>query len=166
MGEARRALEALQEKVREQQLARQKVANLNHACKEEDFHVRQLEQSHGRLDVSPAAAWETELDIAVEAARTGNGASVALPSTAVLRARINAVRMRSNETKRAVSALKGRSRDVELKYKHLVSLCTRTPDGEVDIVLDGLTRAVESEKGDLEITRIRKFLGGVDEVAH
>jgi hypothetical protein len=156
----------LQEKVREQQLARQKVANLSHACKEEEFHVRQLEQSQGRLDVSSAAAWETELDVAVDAARTGNGASIGLPSTAVLRARINAVRMRSNETKRAVSALKGQSRDVELKYKHLVSLCTRTPDAEVDTVLDGLTRAVESEKGDLEITRIRKFLGGVEEVAH
>lgn len=166
MGEARRALEALQEKVREQQLARQKVANLSQACKEEEFHVRQLEQSQGHLDVASAAAWEEELDMAVEAARTGNGASVALPSTAVLRARINAVRMRSNETKRAVSALKSRSRDVELKYKHLVSLCTRTPDAEVDTVLDGLTRAVESEKGDLEITRIRRFLGGVEEVAH
>ncbi|KAJ9143156.1 Start control protein cdc10 [Coniochaeta hoffmannii] len=166
VGEARRALEALQEKVREQQLARQKVSNLSHACKDEEFHVRQLEQSQGRLDVQSAEAWETELDMAVEAARTGNGGSVALPSTAVLRARINAVRMRSNETKRAVSALKGQSRDVELKYKHLVSLCTRTPDAEVDTVLDGLTRAVESEKGDLEITRIRKFLGGVEEVAH
>lgn len=166
VGEARRALEALQEKVREQQLARQKVANLGHACKEEEFHVRQLEQSQGRLDVASASAWETELDMAVEAARTGNGGSVALPSTTVLRARINAVRMRSNETKRAVSALKGRSRDVELKYKHLVSLCTQTPDSEVDTVLDGLTRAVESEKGDLEITRIRRFLGGVEEVAH
>ncbi|KAB5540589.1 hypothetical protein GE09DRAFT_1005150 [Coniochaeta sp. 2T2.1] len=166
VGEARRALEALQEKVREQQLARQKVANLSQACKEEEFHVRQLEQSQGSLDVAAAAAWESELDMAVEAARTGNGASASLPSTAVLRARINAVRMRSNETKRAVSALKGRSRDVELKYKHLVSLCTRTPVAEVDTVLDGLTRAVESEKGDLEITRIRKFLGGVEEVAH
>ncbi|KAB5576615.1 hypothetical protein GE09DRAFT_992131 [Coniochaeta sp. 2T2.1] len=166
VGEARRALEALQEKVREQQLARQKVANLSQACKEEEFHVRQLEQSQGSLDVAAAAAWESELDMAVEAARTGNGASVSLPSTAVLRARINAVRMRSNETKRAVSALKGRSRDVELKYKHLVSLCTRTPVAEVDTVLDGLTRAVESEKGDLEIARIRKFLGGVEEVAH
>lgn len=166
MGEARRALEALQEKVREQQLARQKVANLSHACKEEEFHVLQLEQTQGPLDVSSAAAWEAELDMAVEAAQTGNGGSVALPSTAVLRARINAVRMRSNETKRAVSALKSQSRDVELKYKHLVSLCTRTPDAEVDTVLDGLMRAVESEKGDLEVTRIRKFLGGVEEVVH
>jgi hypothetical protein len=157
-------LDSLQEKVRGQQLARQKVANLSHACDEEQYHVRELEQSHGRLDVEAATAWEAELDRAVDAARTGNGGSISLPSTAVLRARINAVRMRSNETKRAVSALKGRSRDVELKYKHLVSLCTRTPDAEVDTVLDGLTRAVESEKGDLEIARIRRFLGGVEDV--
>jgi regulatory protein SWI6 len=159
-------LDALQEKVREQQLARQKVTNLNRACEEEEYRVLQLEQSNGRLDVASAVQWENELDMAMEAARTGSDpSSISLPSTAVLRARINAVRTRSNETRRAVSGLKGRSRDVELKYRHLVSLCTRQPDGEVDTLLDGLTRAVESEKPELEITRVRKFLGGVESVA-
>jgi hypothetical protein len=35
----------------------------------------------------------------------------------------------------------------------------------VDTLLDTLTRAVESEKGELEMARVRRFLGGVEGVA-
>lgn len=111
-------------------------------------------------------SWEKETDDAVAAMASGSGAPISLPSTAVLRARINAVRMRSGEMRRMVGDLKARGKDVELKYRHLVSLCTRRPDGEIDALLDGLTRAVESEKAELEITRVRRFLGGVEGVAH
>ena len=140
--------------------------NLNHACEEENYRVLQLEQAHGRLDVSRATSWEKALDQAVEGAANGSGSQLSLPSTAVLRARIKAVHHRGAETRKAVEGLKARGRDVELKYRHLVSLCTRRPDNEIDILLDGLTRAVESEKGELEISRLRRFLGGVDAVAH
>jgi hypothetical protein len=169
IGDARRILSTLQEKVKEQQLARQKVVNLNRACEEENFRVLHLEQSHGPLDAA-AASWESELETNLDAVASGSvpssAVASAMPSASVLRARISAIRARSNETRRAVSGLKGRSRDVELKYRHLVSLCTHRPDGEVDTLLDGLTRAVESEKGELEITRVRRFLGGVEGVAH
>lgn len=126
----------------------------------------QLEQAHGHLGAGRATTWEKEVDNALELVANGSGAPIALPASAILRARINAVRSRSNETRRAVGGLKARGRDVELKYRHLVSLCTRRPDGEVDTLLDGLTRAVESEKAELEITRVRRFLGGVEGVAH
>lgn len=149
-----------------QQIARQNVLNLSRACEEENYLVLQLEQAHGRLDAARATAWEKELDTVLETVASGSGAPIALPSSAVLRARINAMRARSNETRRAVGGLKARGRDVELKYRHLVSLCTRRPDSEVDTLLDGLTRAVESEKAELEITRVRRFLGGVEGVAH
>ena len=62
--------------------------------------------------------------------------------------------------------LTGRSREVELKFRHLVALATRTSDVEADGHLDGLMRAVESEKGELEIGRVRRFLGGVESVVH
>lgn len=64
----------------------------------------------------------------------------------------------------SVGLLKGRSKEVEVKYRRVVALCTGVPESEVDVVIDGLLRAVESEKGDLEIGRIRRFLGGVDGV--
>jgi hypothetical protein len=45
-------------------------------------------------------------------------------------------------------------------------LCTGISEEEVDTVLDSLVRAVESEKGELEVGRVRRFLGGVDTVVH
>ncbi|KAK4040690.1 hypothetical protein C8A01DRAFT_15496 [Parachaetomium inaequale] len=182
VGEARRTLESLQEKLKAQQLARQKVFNLKRACQEEEYQLLQLEQRHGRLDVDAANAWEMELEMVLDgiaAARTQqpqpaeNGyypgsaeeQAARLPSAAVLRARLNALRDRSIQTRRAVEALQARSKDRELKYRRLVALCTRRPETEVDTLLDTLTRAVESEKGELEITRVRRFLGGVEGVA-
>ncbi|KAL2168928.1 hypothetical protein VTG60DRAFT_6698 [Thermothelomyces hinnuleus] len=189
VGEARRTLESLQEKLKAQQLARQKVINLKRACQEEEYQLLQLEQRHGRLDVDAANAWEMELESILDniaAARAqqqqqqqqqqqpGDNESyqkvveeqvARLPSAAIIRARLNALRDRSAQTRRAVEALRARSNDRELKYRRLVALCTRRPENEVDGLLDTLTRAVESEKGELEIARVRRFLGGVEGVA-
>ena len=183
VGEARRALEALQEKLKAQQLARQRVINLKRACDEEEYHLLQLEQRHGRLDVASENAWEMELEAVMNALglvkdgeATSSPANVALidaakeqiaklPSSAVLRARIKALRERSAQTEQAVEALRARSKEREMKYRRLVALCTRRPDSEVDALIDTLTKAVESEKGELEIGRVRRFLGGVEGVA-
>jgi regulatory protein SWI6 len=184
VGEARRTLEALQEKLKAQQLARQKVFNLKRACQEEEYQLLQLEQRHGRLDVASANAWEMDLEMVLDEIAASAGAQQQqqtengfypgataeehisrLPSAAVLRARVNALRNRSVQTQRAVEALRARSKDKELKYRRLVALCTRRPETEVDTLLDTLTRAVESEKGELEMARVRRFLGGVEGVA-
>lgn len=190
VGEARRALEALQEKLKAQQLARQKVFNLKRASEEENYRLLQLEQRHGRLDVASANAWELELEMVMNAIAASkqqqqqisdsilgqqpvNGHPSTtitaekiskLPSAAVLRARINALREQSTHTQAEVEALRARSKERELKYRRLVALCTRRPDSELDALLDTLTRAVESEKGELEIGRVRRFLGGVEGV--
>ena len=158
--------------------------NLTRACEEENHYLLQLEQRHGRLDVASANAWEIELESvlngisASKAQQAANEQSVnghpptsttdqisRLPSTAVLRARVNALRECSSQTQHAVEALQARSKERELKYRRLVALCTRRPDSELDVLLDTLTRAVESEKGELEIGRVRRFLGGVEGVA-
>jgi regulatory protein SWI6 len=89
-----------------------------------------------------------------------------LPPAADLRARINALQNRAAETRQAVASFQARSKERELKYRRLVSLCTKCPDKEVESLLDTLTRAVESERGELEITRVRRFLGGVEAVSH
>lgn len=168
MGEARRITEILQKKYNSQQLNHQKVANLRRASEEEEFKLVQLETRHGRLDVQSVMAWELDLEATIRAAESNpeSRPSLAenLPSAAVLRARFNALRSRTDETRRFVAELKEKSTERELKYRRLVSLCTRRPEAEVDALLDTLTRAVESEIGDVDITRIRRFLGGVEAV--
>jgi hypothetical protein len=157
------------------------VVNLKRACQEEEYQLLQLEQRHGRLDVASANAWEMELEMVLDSLAASRnpqqqqqqGADngyrqeqiARLPNAAVLRARINALTGVSVQTQRAVEALQARSKDRELKYRRLVALCTHRPESEVDTLLDTLTRAVESEKGELEIARVRRFLGGVEGVA-
>lgn len=157
----------MQETVRKQQLARQRVANLSHAREDEQMRLSQEQKRQGKSDASISGAWETELGAILEAAGEESGGDVAagmLPSAAVIRARLAAVAARRDVTRKMAGALKGRSRDVEVKYRRVVAMCTGVPEGEVDAVVDGLLRAVESEKGELEIGRVRRFLGGVESV--
>ncbi|KAI6087634.1 apses-domain-containing protein [Hypoxylon rubiginosum] len=160
LGDARRQLETLQSAAKSQSLTRQKISNLGRGRDEEQKRLLRLEQNYGRLDTSDT--WELELNAALASA--GDASPPLLPSATVLRARIQALRNRTDATRMSVGLLKGRSKEVEVKYRRVVALCTGVPESEVDVVIDGLLRAVESEKGDLEIGRIRRFLGGVDGV--
>lgn len=172
LGEARRAADGLLATVKKQQLARQRVANLSAA--RDDEQSRAVAQSGGG-DLGAAAAWEAELGAVLDATSV-NGSQGSqgsqgqqqflLPPAAVLRARMGAVAERGEMTRKMVAALQGRSRDVEVKYRRVVSLATGVRDDEVEAVVDGLLRAVESEKGDLELGRVRRFLGGVEGVVH
>ncbi|KAK7958053.1 hypothetical protein PG988_012901 [Apiospora saccharicola] len=156
LNDAKRTLESLQTAAKSQSLTRQKIYNLSQGRDEEQSRLLRLEQTQGPMDPN-SSAWETEL-----AAQTVDDAS--LPSAALLRARIQALRLRTEMTHKAVGTLKGRSKDVEVKYRRVVSLCSGVPEQQVDEVIDGLLRAVESEKDGLEIGRVRRFLGGVDGV--
>ncbi|KAI1442089.1 apses-domain-containing protein [Annulohypoxylon stygium] len=162
LGDARRQLETLTTAFKSQSLTRQKINNLNRGRDEEQKRMQRLEQSYGRLDTS--RAWESELTAALHPTEGDGPNAASLPSSTVLRARIQALRSRTDAMKKSVGTLKGRSKDVEVKYRRVVALCTNVPESEVDTVIDGLLRAVESEKGDLDSGRIRRFLGGVDGV--
>ncbi|KAH7376922.1 start control protein cdc10 [Plectosphaerella cucumerina] len=167
LSETRRNVDSLAETVRKQQIARQRVANLSDAREEEQRRLVQEQKRQGKTDSTPTGAWETELGAVLEAAgETGEGAIGLLPSAAILKARLAAVSARRDITLKMAAALKGRSRDVEIKYRRVVAICTGVPEDEVDAVVDGLLRAVESEKGELEIGRVRRFLGGVEGVVN
>ncbi|KAG5927311.1 hypothetical protein E4U42_002370 [Claviceps africana] len=170
LGEARRSIEQLSESVRKQQLARQKVANLAHA--REDEQLRLMNEQSQSSQPNPSSSWETELAAMLEAAEEssadggGGGGKGILPPASVLRARLVAIEDRRDITRKMVQALKSRSRDVEVKYRRVVALCTGVQESEVDAVVDGLLKAVESERDELDIGRVRRFLGGVEGVVH
>ncbi|PON25841.1 hypothetical protein TGAM01_v205278 [Trichoderma gamsii] len=171
LGEARRSIEQITATLKKQQLARQKVANLTHAREDDQFRI--MNEQSNAAQSNPSSSWETELaamlEAAGEASASGGGGFASegmLPSATILRARIRAIESRREVTRKMVMALKGRSRDVEVKYRRVVALCTGVPETEVDAVVDGLLKAVESEKDELEIGRVRRFLGGVEGVVH
>lgn len=169
LGDARRNLEQLTSTVKKQQLARQKVSNLAHA--REDEQLRLMNEQQRSSQPNPSASWETELSAMLEAAEEstnsgGFGSESMLPTASILRSRIRAMEARREVTRKMVSALKGRSRDVEIKYRRVVALCTGVQEGEVDAVVDNLLKAVESERDELDIGRVRRFLGGVEGMVH
>ncbi|TLD15207.1 hypothetical protein PspLS_10718 [Pyricularia sp. CBS 133598] len=168
VNDLRRKLDEAQARVKAQQLARQKVTNLQRAEERERYRLTQLEQTTGRRDIASSNGWEAESNTLLATINaTTNGepeADAKLPSSALLRARIEAVKKQTESTRQSVVALKGRSREVEARYRHLVALATKCRDEDVDSTMEGLLKAVESEKGELEIGRVRRFLGGVEGV--
>ncbi|KAG6007192.1 hypothetical protein E4U43_000351 [Claviceps pusilla] len=170
LGEARKSVDQLTDSVKKQQLARQKVSNLAHA--REDEQVRLMNEQSQSSQPNPSSSWETELAAMLEAAEESSAASGGfgdkgiLPPASVLRARLVAIEGRRDVTRKMVQALKSRSRDVEVKYRRVVALCTGVQESDVDAVVDGLLKAVESEHDELDIGRVRRFLGGVEGVVH
>ncbi|KAI1824044.1 hypothetical protein F4861DRAFT_279558 [Xylaria intraflava] len=164
LNDARRTQESLQAAARSQLLTRQRIFNLTRGREEEQKRLAKLEQSQGPLDES-STSWEADIQslpiLDGQGERRDDGT---IPSATVLRARIQALKNRTELTRRGVASLKSRSKDIEIKYRKVVALCTGISEDEVDTVLDGLVRAVESEKGELEIGRVRRFLGGVDTI--
>ncbi|KAI0150721.1 hypothetical protein GGR57DRAFT_492972 [Xylariaceae sp. FL1272] len=163
LNDARRRLESLQAAAKAQLLTRQKIVNLARGREENSKRLAGLEQAQGRLDDS-STLWEAELNSLPELGHGNDDGSI--PSATVLRARLQAYGNRTALTNTGVSSLKSRSKDIEIKYRRVVALCTGVVEQEVDSVVDGLLRAVESEKGELEIGRVRRFLGGVETTAH
>ncbi|KKF93288.1 Cell division cycle-related protein res1/sct1 [Ceratocystis platani] len=166
--DARRKLDAIQEKVRKQTHARQQIANLMHASEDEQFRsARDSALAAGRSD--PISSWEAQISSTITQASDSDANSAAaaasLPSSTVLKTRIKALTERKEVMRKMVLALKGRSKETEVKYRKVVSLCTGVPVDDVDSVVEGLLRAVESEKAELELGRVRRFLGGVEEGA-
>ncbi|KAJ8105219.1 hypothetical protein ONZ43_g7513 [Nemania bipapillata] len=165
LNDARRTLESLQAAAKSQLLTRQKVFNLTRGREEEQKRLAKIEQSQGPLDGN-SISWERDLQSLPELGGHGERRDDgSIPSATVLRARIQALKNRTELTRTGVASLKSRSKDIEIKYRKVVALCTGISEDEVDTVLDSLVRAVESEKGELEVGRVRRFLGGVDTIA-
>lgn len=177
LGETRRNIEIVREKLKQQQLYRQKVANLSRELENIQYRMGQVEQQHAQQQSSSAAAWEDELPTAIdnaskspkdsshkEESSSSKNAPPELPDISILRARLKATGDVLAGMTNKYDGLKGTSRDIEYKYRRLVALAANCPEDEVDKLLESLVRAVQSEKGELEIGRVRKFLGGVDGV--
>lgn len=163
LADTRRKTELVREKLKTQQLHRQRVANLARELENIQYRMGALSNEHGATQSSAASAWEDEL-ANLGPSGNPNAATIKLPDTPLLRARLAATAAVLASTKDKFAALHGSSRELETKYRRLVALAASCDEASVDDVLESLVRAVQSERGELEIGRVRKFLGGVDAV--
>ncbi|KAJ4417985.1 transcriptional regulator swi6 [Gnomoniopsis sp. IMI 355080] len=181
LADTRRKTELVREKLKTQQLHRQRVANLARELENIQYRMGALSNEHGATQSSAASAWEDELanlrpsspNTTTTTTTTTNTTSptatatttaTKLPDTPLLRARLAATTAVLASTRDKFAALHGSSRELETKYRRLVALAASCDEASVDDVLESLVRAVQSERGELEIGRVRKFLGGVDAV--
>ena len=83
----------------------------------------------------------------------------------VLTGRVQAYQTHNAVLDNEARNLKGRSKELEEKYRKIISLCTSTPEGKVDDLLDQLVQAVVSEQKDMasstDLSRVREFLRSV-----
>lgn len=89
------------------------------------------------------------------------------PSTAVLRVQTAAYESVNAALADRSAQLRSRSLELERLYRRAVSLCTGVREESVEVHLQALVAAVESERGSLgrdEVGRVREFLMKVDSV--
>ncbi|PQE28775.1 hypothetical protein CJF32_00003980 [Rutstroemia sp. NJR-2017a WRK4] len=160
LGEERRAFEARQERHRQREERALKIANLTRAAEEEALRLSQLQQQLNQptseLDMSVGDA---DRDLVVNLPEDGNPAEINIPAKEVLQARINAYRANNEHLEREAKELKEKDSGRIKKYKRIISLCTRVDEAEVDKLVGRLARALESERGEVEMGRVRELLG-------
>ena len=80
----------------------------------------------------------------------------------VLTGRVQAYQTHNALLENEARGLRGRSKELEEKYRKIISLCTGTPEERVDDLLEQLVQAVISEQKDMassvDLTRVRDFL--------
>lgn len=179
LGDERRRLEALQVRAKEREQRKQKIANLRRATDEEHFRLGQLQRQHGHTPDNEDVEMKLgDADKALNVPAFPPNFNVkqgrldpaqaqllsSLPSIPILRSRLNAYAANNETLSDAVKGLKGKSSELESKYRRVIALCTNVEDEKVDGVLTSLFRAVDSEQGDVELGRVRDFLRRVDGV--
>lgn len=86
-----------------------------------------------------------------------------IPLKSLLRARIRAYKVNEQRLEEFSQELKSRSIDLEQKFRRVVSMCTDVPESRVDGLLEGLVQAVESDPGEVDLSRVAGFLRKVDD---
>jgi len=166
-------LQELKERVKVRAERQAKIANLKRAIHERKA-VKQQTGQQIPPDVDLEPSWLDESSEEILKFETADGAPNGLqkqfleskvPSTDVLRARLNAYLMNNLQLQKQADELRSRSSALEEMYRKVVSLCTGVAEDKVEESLPALVAAVESERGGLgeqEVGRVREFLRRVD----
>jgi regulatory protein SWI6 len=86
-----------------------------------------------------------------------------LPSHAALKARVLAYRENERRLVAFTGELRGRSAELEQKFRRIVAQCASIKEDQVDSLLEGLVQAVESDPGEVDLSRVAGFLRKVDD---
>lgn len=175
--EEKKKLDSLTVKVREKEEFEEKIKNLqkfNEGMRSQISSMSQVQEHvqigeadkgldlDGKIgkvdDLFPAGANELGSTLTQEQIQL----LTSLERAEVLTGRVQAYQTHNALLDNEARGLKGRSSELEEKYRKIISLCTGTPEERVDDLLDGLVQAVISEQKDMassvDLSRVRDFL--------
>lgn len=185
LGEQRRRMEGLQADADEREARKSRILNLRRAYEEERGRLSQLQgqfgQTNGEMELQLGDA-DKNLGLSDQASSILSRISVnphqpliidradrqvlslSLPPAHVLRARLNAYKSNNQSLTENVRDLQSKSSELAGKYRQVISICTGVAESSVDDNLENLLRAVDSERQDVDLSRVREFLQRVEGV--
>lgn len=140
--------------------------NLERAIHDEDRSFKEVEERTGRA-IQSSLGFDGNFDadqpfrIWLESDDVVQGKIPPL----LLKARITAYKRNEAKLIERANELRGRSVELERKFRRIVSLGTQVPEDQVDMILSGLVQAVESDGPNVDISRVAGFMRKVDEGA-
>ena len=179
LAEERARLDTLRQKQERRSLLRQRIANLraaNEQCRAQLFAQHpsgatatistdtKIGEADAGLEVdktvlSPKIPKTTPVNLTAQQ----RSYVTALPTTAVLKARVEAYRKINARLEDEGSKLRNQSSELEVKLRKVVALSTATGEERVDQLVASLVTAVESEgREGAEVGRLRNFLRRVE----
>lgn len=182
LSDKRQQVARAQAAVSELEQVKQKVDNVRKALNTlptQDWTGRGGLSSELHSGASSSAFRPIQLNVQVP--RSSGGEDVALPERGSQGALLRLRRIAAWEDRMSLvlqdrlSALEGESADKAVKYRRLVSLCTKVPQEKVDgvgrlaaslrnadfQVLDALTQAIESDGNSLDLSRVGGLLARI-----
>jgi len=179
LGEERRRLETITRLGKEREERKLKISNLRRAADEETLRLNQMLQRYGGSQQITMQVGDADAAFTIPAVSsipssihttfqshtldpTTHQLLATFPPTSILRSRLQAYKSINEQLEIGTQSLKRKSMELASKYRKIVSLCTRVDEHRVDGVLEGLVRAVESEREDVELGRVRDFLKRVE----
>jgi regulatory protein SWI6 len=185
LGERRRRIEALQSEVNDLEARKLKINNLMRAYEDERAKLSQLQAQIGQMsneETMQLGDADSSLLIAPNASEIISKLNLpqsqhqplvlppndrqilssSLPPLHILKARFNAYKSNNLALETQVQDLQSKNSELAGKYRTIISLCTGAKEDKVDALLENLLRAVDSEPNDVELARVREFLGRVE----
>ena len=165
--ETRRKLHLLKEQTTTFEDLQKKSKNLDQAIQEEETRFYNQESVNGNVNgdaMSFAGPFDADAPMIVKPFGAEDGTTL-LPPVSILRARILAYKKNNSALKNRADALVYQNSLTEEKIKLVVSKCAGVPLENLDLLLEALLQAVDSDGPQLDQNELMAFLNRIPRVS-
>jgi ATP-dependent Clp protease ATP-binding subunit ClpA len=163
--DTRRKLHLLKEQTTVFEDLQKKSKNLERAIQEEETRFYHVETTNGNVNgdaMSFSGPFDADAPMIVKPLGVDGAVdTMPLPPVSILRARITAYRKNNTVLKNHIDALLQQNQQTEEKIKLVVSKCAGVPLENLDMLLEALLQAVDSDGPQLDQNELMAFLNRI-----